>query len=184
MKKLLLTLVCAIGLSTSLFAQTYMTRTGKISFNATAAHSPEKIEAINNEVANIVDGKTGNIVFQVPVKSFKFERELMQEHFNENYMESDKYPKAEFKGAISNLSAVTFTKDGTYNVSVAGKLTMHGVTNEVNVPGTITVKGNKITLKAKFATKLADYKIAVPSVVADKIGKEAIIILESDLTQK
>ena len=184
MKKLILIALCALAFTGSLFAQTYMTRTGKISFSATAAHSPEKIEGINNEVASIVDGKTGNIVFQVPVKSFKFERELMQEHFHENYMESDKYPKSEFKGAISNSGSVNFTKDGTYNVSVAGKLTMHGVTNEVNVPGTIIVKGNKLLLKAKFSARLQDYKIAVPSVVADKIGKEAIISLESDLTQK
>ena len=91
-----------------------MTRTGKISFNASAKKSLEKIEAVNNEVANILDSKTGEIVFQLPVKSFKFERELMQEHFNENYMESDKYPKAEFRGNITNAGDINFSKDGTY----------------------------------------------------------------------
>ncbi len=171
-------------ITTSVFAQTYMTRTGKISFNATATGSPERVEAINNEVANIIDAKTGNIVFQVPVKSFKFERELMQEHFNENYMESDKYPRSDFKGTITNLNDVNFSKDGTYNVKVAGKLTMHGVTKDIEVPGTIAVKGNTVKESAKFSVKLRDYNITVPGVVADKIGKEAAIVLESELTKK
>ena len=182
MKKTILTATCLAMIITVSFAQTFMTRTGKISFSATG--SPEKIEAINNEVANILDAKTGSIIFQVPVKSFKFERELMQEHFNENYMESDKYPKSEFRGTITNLAAVSFTKDGTYNLTVTGNLTVHGVTKEINVPGTISVKGTAIKVAAKFSVKLLDYNIAIPSVVADKIGKEAKINLESDMIQK
>ena len=184
MKKLLLTVSCLLMGTTALFAQKYMTRTGKVSFNATAPKSPEKIEAVNNEVANIIDGKTGDMVFQVPVKSFKFERELMQEHFNENYMESDKFPKSEFKGKIDNVGDVNFTKDGTYNAKVSGKLTIHGVTKDVNVPGTITVKGATLAVKAKFSVKLQDYGIAIPGMVADKVGKEAAITLESSLAQK
>ena len=184
MKKLLLTIsfmaVCSVGA----FAQKYMTRTAKISFNASAAGSPEKIEAVNNEVANILDATSGDMVFQVLIKSFKFERALMQEHFNENYMESDKFPKADFKGKIANLSDVNFTKDGTYNAKVSGKLTIHGVTNDVSVPGTVIVQGGAARLKAKFSVKLQDYKIDIPSVVADKIGKEASITLESDLAKK
>jgi len=113
MKKVLLTLSFLIGGTAATFAQTYMTRTGKVSFDASAPSSPEKVVAINNEVANIMDAKSGQIIFQVPVKSFKFEKELMQEHFNENYMESDKYPRAEFKGTITNLNEVNLTKDGT-----------------------------------------------------------------------
>jgi polyisoprenoid-binding protein YceI len=184
MKKIALT-ICVFAASTIVVsAQKYMTRTGKISFDATTNGSPEKIYAINNEVANIMDASTGDIIFQVPVKSFKFERELMQEHFNENYMESDKYPKAEFRGKIANPAEVTLTKDGTYNAKVSGKLTMHGVTNDVTVPGTITVKGSFVTLKAKFAVKMHDYKIDVPSLVADKVSKDVNITLESDLTQK
>jgi polyisoprenoid-binding protein YceI len=169
---------------TPIFAQTYMTRTGKISFNASAPGSLEKVEAINNEVANILDTKTGNIVFQVPVKSFKFERELMQEHFNENYMESDKYPRSDFKGTIGNMAEINFTKDGTYNAKVTGKLTIHGVTKDVAVPGAIIIKGNTVKESAKFIVKLHDYNIDIPGVVSDKIGKEATIVLECDLVQK
>ena len=184
MKKLFLTVSCLVIGTTAMFAQKYMTRTGKVSFNATAAKSPEKIEAVNNEVANILDAKTGDIVFQVLIKSFKFERELMQEHFNENYMQSDKFPRSEFKGKITNLSDVNFTKDGTYNAKVAGKLTIHGITNDVDVPGTITVKGSGVNVKAKFSVKLHDYGIDIPGMVADKVGKDAVITLESEMAQK
>lgn len=184
MKKILLTITCLTLSVSGMYAQKYMTRTAKISFNATAKNSPEKIEAVNNEVANVLDARTGDIVFQVPVKSFKFERALMQEHFNENYMESDKFPKSDFKGKITNLNEVNFSKDGKYNTTVAGKLTIHGVTNDVSVPGSVTVKGTAVSLSAKFPVKLADYKVNVPSVVVDKVGKEALIALESELAQK
>ncbi len=184
MKKIVLTVaMLSIG-TTALFAQKYMTRTARVTFNATAEGSPEKIEAINNEAANIFDGKTGDVVFQMPIKSFKFERALMQEHFNENYMESDKYPKAEFKGAFADLSGIDLNKDGTYDTKVAGLLTIHGVTNEVKLPSSVQVKGGNVILKAKFVVKLADYKVAVPGVVADKVAKEAKITIESSLTKK
>ncbi|MDR3680126.1 MAG: YceI family protein [Flavipsychrobacter sp.] len=184
MKNTLIAFLILLLCPTASFAQKYLTRTGKIYFNATTKSSPEKIEGVNNEVASILDIKTGDVIFQVPVKSFKFERELMQEHFNENYMESDKFPKAEFRGAIKNIGEINVTKDGTYDVKVAGKLTIHGVTNEVTVPGTIAVNGKTVKLKAKFAVILLDYKVKVPNLVADKVTKEAIITIESDLAQK
>ena len=173
-----------MGISGASFAQMYQSRTGKITFNATTPRSTEKIEGVNNEVGSVLNGKTGDFIFQVLVKSFKFERQLMQDHFNENYMESDKFPKSDFKGKISNAADVNFSKDGTYNVTVAGKLTIHGVTNDVSVPGTITVKGKEATAKAKFVVKLGDYKIAVPTVVADKLAKEASINIDVALNQK
>ncbi len=179
----MLSLALVISCAAASFGQNYMTRTGKIFFNATTKSSPEKIEAKNNEVATILDGKTGDLRFQVLIKSFKFERELMQEHFNENYMESDKFPKSDFKGSITNLNDVNLGKDGTYNVKVTGKLTIHGVTNDVSVPGTLVVKGNTVELNAKFAVKMADYKISVPAVVADKVDKMATITIESLLNK-
>jgi polyisoprenoid-binding protein YceI len=184
MKKLIFTIGLMTMGTTALFAQKYFTRTAKISFDATAKGSPEDIQAVNNEVANIVDMKTGDMVFQVLIKSFKFERALMQEHFNENYMESDKFPKAEFKGMIGNIAAIDLKEDKTYDVKVEGKLTMHGVTNTVSVPGTLIVKDGAITMKAKFVAALADYKISLPGVVADKVGKTALIVIESNLAQK
>ena len=184
MKSLIFSILIVTCAATQMQAQIFMTRTGKIFFDATTKTSPEKIEGKNNEVACIVDSKTGDMRFQVPIKSFKFERQLMEEHFNENYMESDKFPKSEFKGTITNLNEVNFSKDGTYTAHVTGKLTMHGVTNDVTVTGTITVKGNSAELKSKFSAKLADYKIEIPGAVGDKIDKVATITINGELNKK
>lgn len=175
MKKIILaTLLLAIAGPS--FAQKYMTRTAKVSFNATAPKSPEKIVGINNEVGTNIDINTGDIEFKILVKSFKFEREQMQQHFNENYMESGKFPKAEFKGKIINSADITFTKDGTYKATVTGTLTIHGVTQTVTVPGIITITGNEIIANAKFIIKLAEYKVPVDT---DKLSKDAAITVNA-----
>ncbi len=158
-------LTCCISVA---FGQKYLTRTGQITFFSSTPL--ENIEARNNEVAAIVS-QQGDIVFQAPIKSFKFQKELMQEHFNEEYMESDKYPKADFKGKIDNLSSVNFSKDGNYNVKVTGKLTIHGVTKDVSEPGTIIIKGNDITVNSKFSVATVDYNIKIPALMAGKIAK-------------
>jgi polyisoprenoid-binding protein YceI len=183
MKKLLLIAGLLVAGTTTVLAQKYLTRTGKISFDASVPTAPE-VKAVNNEVASILDAKSGEVVFEAPVKSFQFERTLMQEHFNENYMESDKYPKADFKGFISNPSEINFGKDGTYTAKVKGKLTIHGVTNEIAVNGNMTVEKNTLLIRCKFSIKLKDYNISIPSVVNDKLGREASIVVESKLDQK
>ena len=183
MKKLIIaSLILAV--SSPAFAQKYMTRTGKISFDATTPKSPEKIAAVNNEVAAILDAKTGDFVFQAPMNSFKFQNDLMKQHFNENYMESEKFPKAQFKGKITNMQEVNLGKDGSYKAVVTGDLTIHGVTKPVSVPGTVVVKGNSATASAKFSAHLADYKIEVPSLVSDKVGKDASITVDAAMAQK
>jgi polyisoprenoid-binding protein YceI len=179
MKKSIIITAAAILLCNAAFAQKYMTRTGKVSF---FSGTPiENIEAFNNESAAVLDSKTGDVVFQVPVKSFKFENQNMKDHFNENYMESDKFPKAEYKGKLTNPDAVNFSKDGSYNVTTKGKLTIHGVTKEVSLPGTITVKGTEATLNTKFKVKTEDYGIKIPSMVVTKIAKEIEITVNSIL---
>ena len=150
----------ALGLVATLgvFAQDrFFTKTGKVSFYSKA--SLEDIEAHNRSVTCVLDAKSGNVQFSVPVKGFEFEKALMQEHFNENYMESTKHPKAEFKGQIVNNGDVNYTKDGTYNVKVKGKLTIHGQTNVVETDGKVTVKGGKVQAESDFNVSLADYKI-------------------------
>ncbi len=162
------------------YSQKFLTRTGKVTFFSSTP--VENIEAVNNEAACIADLSSGQIMFQLPIKSFKFEKSLMQEHFNENYMESDKFPKSTFKGKISDLSAINPAKDGTYKVIVGGDLTMHGVTNHVLVPGTVTVKGGNVTAATSFKIKPADYKIAIPAVVATKIANEIEITVNAQMT--
>lgn len=163
-------------------AQKYITRTGKVSFFSSTP--VENIEAVNNEAGAVLDSKTGDLVFQTAIKSFKFEKALMQEHFNENYMESDKYPKADFKGKITDISKVNFAKDGKYDVVSTGKMTIHGVTKDVTIPGTVTVKGNQATLNSKFKVKPQDYKINIPKLVENKIAKEIEVTVNSILEKK
>jgi hypothetical protein len=151
-------------------AQKLITKSGHIWIYS---YTPlEEIEAHNRQVVSIIDESTGEIDFMLLVKSFEFKRALMQEHFNENYMESDKYPKSSFKGKITNLNKIDFKKDGTYPAEVSGDLSVHNVTKPVTVKGTIEVKGGTVTARAKFETVPHDYDIAIPSVVEDKIAKE------------
>ena len=151
-------LIAAILLSSSLFAQDkYFTKTGKISFFSKAII--ENIEAHNRSVTCVLDTKTGNLQFSVPIKGFEFEKALMQEHFNENYLESDKYPRGEFKGQIVNNSEIDYTKDGVFQGKVKGKLTIHGQTNDIETDGKITKEGSKIVIFSEFNVRLPDYKI-------------------------
>ena len=150
-------------------AQKYITKNGYIGFYS---HTPmEDIKGDNNQVASVFDVSTGEMVFQVLIKSFRFDRALMEEHFNENYMESDKFPKSSFKGKITNLSSVDFSKPGKYDVTVEGDLNMHDVTNKVSVKGTMEVTEGGINASSKFNISPEDYKINIPGVVREKIAK-------------
>jgi hypothetical protein len=161
-------------------AQKYMTKNGFIGFYS---HTPmEDIKADNNQVAGVLDTGTGEMVFQVLIKSFRFERALMEEHFNENYMESEKFPKSILKGKISNLSAVDFSKNGTYGVIVEGDLTIHNATNKVSIKGTIEVKTGGINANSKFNIVPEDYNISIPGVVREKINKSLEVTVSMNYT--
>jgi hypothetical protein len=150
-------------------AQKYMTKTGFIGF---FGHTPmEDIKGDNNQANSILDISTGELVFQVLIKSFHFDRALMEEHFNENYMDSDKIPKSSFRGKITNLTSVDFKKIGTYDVTVEGDLTIHDVTNKISAKGTVEVISGGINANSKFNIVPEDYKINIPGVVRDKIAK-------------
>lgn len=170
MKKLLFIVASLVLLATGVNAQgKYMTREGKITFFSDAAL--EKIQGINNKVSSALDAATGKMEFALLVKSFQFEKALLEEHFNENYMESDKFPKSAFAGQIVDIAKVNFTKDGSYPVVVRGKLNIHGVTKDVEAKGTINIKGAVITAISTFNVAVADYNIAIPSLVSDKVAK-------------
>jgi len=180
MKKLsliLLTLMIFLNLS----GQKYRTRNGFIGF---FSHTPmEDIKADNNQVASVLDAGTGEIVFQVLMKSFKFERSLMEEHFNENYVESEKFPKSSFSGKIVEPSTLDLAAKGKYEVVVEGDLTIHGVTKKVSAPGTIEVTADGITATSKFIISPEDYNIEIPGVVRDKIAKELEVSVEMKYTE-
>jgi polyisoprenoid-binding protein YceI len=177
MKRLIFSIII-LSLFSSVNAQKYMTKNGFISFYGHT--SMEDMKADNNQVASVLDISTGELVFQVLIKSFHFDRALMEEHFNENYMESDKFPKATFKGKITNLQAVNFTKNGTYDVTVEGDLTIRDATNKVSAKGSIEVISGGINANSKFNISPEDYKINIPGVVKEKIAKN----LEVTVTMK
>jgi polyisoprenoid-binding protein YceI len=181
MKKIFLAALCIAAIPAAQ-AQKFYTKNGNISFNSKA--SLETIAATSNQVTAIIVPATGDMQFSVLVKTFHFEKALMEEHFNETYMESDKYPKAGFKGKIADLSKVNFAKDGTYPVSVTGDLTLHNVTKKTTTPGTITIKGGKISGSAEFTIALADYKIDVPKVVRNNIAETVKVKVNCNYDQK
>lgn len=179
MKKYFLTVaVACITFLCSAGQTKYFTRNGKIYFNATSLSSPEKVDATNDKATSVLDVSNGQLEFAVLMKAFVFEKALMEEHFNENYVESDKFPKATFKGMIKNMNEVLVLKDGTYQAKISGKLTIHGITRDVETTGSITVKGNSITAKSDIRILLADYGIEIPSLVRDKVAKEASINIQ------
>lgn len=171
MKKILLNALLFVLVATAAHAQDrFFTKVGKISFFSSTPM--EAIEAHNKSATSVIDTKTGKMEFAVLMKAFHFEKALMEEHFNENYVESSKFPKATFSGNIMNLQDVNFKKDGTYNVTVKGNLTMHGVTKPVEVPGKITVKNGLITAVSSFTVAPEDYQIKIPNLVREKISKQ------------
>jgi len=111
------------------------------------------------------------------LKGFEFDKALMQEHFNENYIESDKFPKAIFKGKIDDAGKINFTKDGNYNATVTGLLTMHGETKNVSAPASFTVQNGKLTSSSTITIALSDFKISIPVVVKDNISNTVKIMV-------
>lgn len=179
-KILLLTIALCFGASVNA-QDKYFTKNGMISFDATTSTSPEKVAAINKSVTCVLDSKTGNVQFSVLMKGFDFEQALMREHFHENYLESEKFPKALFKGQIMNPSQVNYSKNGTYDVNVKGQLTIHGQTRDVETGGKVLVNNGKISIAAKFNVILSDYGIEVPRLVSDKVAKSASIKVDCSL---
>lgn len=171
--------IAILLLSTSAMAQKYITKTGTIHFYSSTPM--EDIEAHNKQVNSALDTETGDFVFKVLIKSFKFEKSLMQEHFNENYMDSDKFPKATFQGKITNLSDLNFNKEGTYEANIEGKLSIHGQNQSVSEKGTFTVEKKSIKGYAKFNIKIDDYGIEIPLTVINNIAESIEVTVDVDL---
>lgn len=179
MKRILLVLTLLL-LIISANAQKYITKNGYIMFYSHT--SLEDVKAENNQVASALDASTGEIVFQALMRSFHFEKALMEEHFNENYNESDKYPKTTFNGKIKNISSVDFSKNGTYDVNVEGDLTLHGVTKKINTKGTLTVTGDGVEANSKFNLVPEDFNFTIPGVVRQKINKSMEVTVNMKYT--
>jgi polyisoprenoid-binding protein YceI len=175
------TLILTLALITSIgaFAQDkYFTRDGMISFFSSTPM--EDIKAENHKVTVIMDEANGKMEFSALIKSFEFKKALMEEHFNENYMESNTYKKATFKGAIVGFDASKVT-DKPMEVVVKGALTIHGVTKDIEEKGTISKVDGKYVLNAVIKVKPEDYKIEIPNTVRDKIAEELEVTIASTM---
>lgn len=128
----------------------------------------EDIKANNPDGKSAFDISNGEVVFSIPIKSFEFEKSLMQEHFNENYLESDKYPSATFRGKISNFDTTNVTKQ---HATAKGVMTIHGVKQDISVEGELLLKDEEVEINAKFPIRLEDYKIKIPKVVFYNIAE-------------
>lgn len=167
---------------TSVQAQKYFTRTGSITFFSST--SIEDIEAKNKTVTAVFDATTGDIQFSVSMKAFQFEKALMQEHFNENYVESDQFPKSTFKGKITNISDIDFSKDGIYNTEIEGSLTLHGVTKTIKATATFTIEKGKVVGESVIKVNPEDFEIEIPSMVREKIAKELEVTMVMNFEEK
>ena len=147
------------------FSQNFISKTGEITF---FSYAPiEDIKAVNEKVSAAFNSQTNDIVFVLEITDFNFKKKLMQEHFNENYLESDVYPNSSFEGKVYNIDDSLAT--------VKGMLTIHGVSNEITADGTFNLLDNTIKLSSSFMIKLEDYNVQIPKIVMYKIAEEILV---------
>ena len=154
-------------------AQRYFTREGEVKFFSEAPL--ENIKATNNKVLCIIDLEKGQVAVDMLIKSFEFPKKLMQEHFNENYMESDRYPKANYKGNFEVPKRLQNMEEGEYLIPVIGQITIHGVKQKLDAPVNFIVKEGKVFTNFEFVIKVEDHKIKIPNLVVDNIAEEILV---------
>jgi len=171
MKKIAVFLIASFIFLAKSEGQIYMADSCRVSFFSAA--TIEDITAVNSVSKPVMSTATGDIQISIANQQFIFKKKLMQEHFNEDYMESDKYPNTIFKGKVNEK--VDYTKNGVNNVTVTGTMDMHGVQKIITIPGTISIQNGVIVLTSKFAVKLTDYNIKVPTVIGSDVAKQIAI---------
>jgi hypothetical protein len=141
----------------------------------------EDIRAVSDQGTGVIVAKTREVMVQLAVKTLEFDRKLMQEHFNENYIESDEYPLAKFKGVLDQ--SADLTKDGDYSVNVTGVLSLHGVDKQRTIPCKISVRGGVINVESQFKVACVDHKIDIPKLVFAKIAESISVKLNGQFNQ-
>ena len=175
-RNFVLTVIVFLSVTIASAQDKFFTKNGRISF--VSKGNIETIEANHKSVTCVLDSKAGNIQFSVLMRGFEFRKALMQEHFNENYVESDKFPRSEFRGQITNNGAIDYTRDGVYDAKVKGKLTIHGVTKDIENDGKITIRGGKPHANTVLVISLSDYKINIPGIHRDNINNTVTITID------
>ena len=169
-------LICQVG-----YAQKYFTRTGITQFKA-SEKAYEPVEANNESTTAILNTKTGQVAAQVFIAAFQFDNALMQEHFNENYMDSHQYPKATFKGELKDFSKKKLTSDSSFDLD--GVLTIKGIEKEVLTKVYLKEENNRLYITSNFWVKPEDFDIKIPSIVRDKIAQQIQISIAYELIEK
>lgn len=178
MKKILILFVV---FSQTIQAQKYFTRTGKTEFKA-SVEAFEPVEAINNSSTAIINTTDGRVAVQLFMTAFKFKVALMQEHFNENYMDSDKYPKAIFKGKLNGFSMENLNQEKEFDLQ--GDITIKGITKTIQSKAKVIAKDGKLILKTMFSVKPQDFNIKIPGIVRKKIAENINVIVDYELAEK
>ncbi len=180
MKKIVLLIACFATLAAGYSQNLYKAVDGEISF---FSETPmENIDAVNKAVKALINTKTGEVAFIGTNVGFHFEKPLMEEHFNENYMESDKYKVSVFKGKI--VEQVNYAENGEHKVVVKGVLNIHGIEQEREVPGVITIKDGKINVTTDFIVKVKDHKIDIPKLVIKNIAESVKVTVNLNFELK
>jgi len=176
MKKMkLLFTVLLIVMTSAINAQTYKTRDAQIFFNPNKDQSHKDYAAESKEGTAVLKVETNDVALLVPMKTFHFNNALLEEHFNENYLHTDKFPNATFKGKLIGFSKDQLTKDGVYTLSSEGQVTLHGVTKNFKAPVKLEVKGKTATFNCSFKIKAEEYSIDIPAIVKPKLSDETPI---------
>lgn len=178
MKNIIALLSLAL-LSFSIVAEKKITKTGTIVFEASVP-SFEEVKAKNEAVTCILNPDNGEIAALALMKGFRFKVALMEEHFNENYIESSKYPKATFKGKIDNFDETKLTANAK-EYTIKGKLELHGKSKDITIKGKIKKNGETINLVSNFVVNVDDFDIEIPSVVSKKLSKQVNVTLDFNL---
>ena len=181
-RSIILLIVILIVINSSTFGQEYFTKNGRISFFSKT--SLENISADNNQVISVLNIEKGILQFSVLNNAFHFPKAKMEEDFNENYIESNKYPKSTFKGNITDIGNINSLKDGSYKVNVKGDLMVHGVSKNITVPAAITIKDGKVSAMSSFKILIKDYNISVPAIVINKISENIEITVSCNYEKK
>lgn len=181
MNKLILVFFLLL-ISTSVFAQVYITRNGQIRFFSEAPL--ENIEAVNRQVNAALNTSSGEFAFRLLMRAFSFDKALMQEHFNDNFVESHKFPNGMFQGTVLNIDDINFKQNGRHNVTVEGDLTIKDVTRKIREQGTLTIKDGVITGESVFKINLADYNVNIPNRYIRNIASEIEIFVNVELRER
>ena len=178
MRLFYLLLICFFGSSVGYAQPIYEVKRGKVNFHSEAPQ--ELISAESADVKGVVDISKKAFAFKISIPSFLgFNSPLQREHFNENYMESNIFPEATFRGKV--IEDIDYTKEGVYTVRAKGKLSIHGIEKERIIKSQITIKSGSMRIKSDFTVLLYDHDIKIPRVVSEKLAQEIQVSLTADL---